>query len=98
MYSLLEAGHHVTFVSDFQEPNPPTNFTYIVPKMSKLDQNIMNKTDFKSLSTMQYFHSLRHRLFSSCFDVMEIPEIQVIVILHTIMNKFIGILFKRLSE
>lgn len=80
MYSLLEAGHQVTFVSPFHEPNPPINVTYIVPKRSRIADTSTNdllRTDFKNLSVLQFFHLVHQLCFTRCSDLMETPEIQV---------------------
>lgn len=78
MYSLLEAGHHITFVSPFQEPNPPINFTYIVPMRTKeTASEDLARTDFKSLSAFQADRLWSQYHFSFWSDLMKSREIQV---------------------
>lgn len=79
IYSLLKVGHHVTFVSEHREPNPPTNLTYIVPKMTKVDSsgNHFLKNDFKLLTKSQLFQLVHRKHFQFCLDLMKTPEIQV---------------------
>lgn len=87
MYSLAKAGHHVTFVSDYQESNAPINFTYVVQKMVRADNpsDDILKTDFKSLSCIQYFNVLRQRFFPCCSYVMKNPVIQVSYFLSSVV-------------
>lgn len=78
MYSLLEAGHQVTFVSPFQEPNPSANFTYIVPKRTSVaNSENVSRTDIMNTSVAHQMRLYRPMHFQFSSDLMKTSEIQV---------------------